>query len=243
MPWHRPSSSALINTEPAKAAARTAGRLAQALGAELVVVTAYGKYEFEALDSTAEDIYVSTPDLALAVADEAVAELKSTYPEVIVTSVAAAGKPGEALITVADRHDADVIVIGNKGVHGIARVFGSIAATSPRTRRATSMSSTRSRAAETRQGSKAYRWPSARPKAQRHSLPATPCRDGKVASAIRGSSAGRSPGARASLHRPDRGRCPRSPSRCQCAAARSSVQPRGSRRGTGPDVLRRAQPQ
>ena len=115
------------NTEPAMAAARTAGRLAQALGAELVVVTAYGKYEFEALDSTAEDIYVSTPDLALAVADEAVAELKSTYPEVIVTSVAATGKPGEALITVADRHDADVIVIGNKRVHGIARVFGSIA--------------------------------------------------------------------------------------------------------------------
>ena len=115
------------HTEPAKAAARTAGRLAQALGAELVVVTAYGKYEFEALDSTAEDIYISTQDLALTVADEAVAELKSTYPEVIVTSVAAAGKPGEALVTVADRHDADVIVIGNKRVQGIARVFGSIA--------------------------------------------------------------------------------------------------------------------
>ena len=144
-------------------------------------------------------------------------------------------------------------------------------ATSPRTRRATSMSSTRSRATETTQDGlsascpairnrppplvigavlprrsrgRPYRW--SRPRDRKRSgnhCTATPCRDGKVASAIRGSSAGRSPGARASLHRPDRGRCPRSPSRCQCAAARSSVQPRGSRRGTGPDVLRRAQPQ
>ena len=115
------------HTEPAKAAARTAGRLAQALDAELVVVTAYGKYEFEALDSTAEDIYISTQDLALTLADEIVMELKSAYPEVTVTSVAATGKPGVALVTVADRHDADVIVIGNKRVQGIARVFGSVA--------------------------------------------------------------------------------------------------------------------
>lgn len=114
-------------SEPARAAARTAARLSQALGAELLVVTAYGKYEFEVIDPTADDVYVTTHDLALAVADEIVADLRTAHPGLDVSSVAVGGKPGEALVTVAERHDAGVIVIGNRRVQGLARVFGSIA--------------------------------------------------------------------------------------------------------------------
>ena len=114
-------------SEGAMAAARKAARLAWGLGAELAVVTAFGKYEFEAVGSTEDEVYITSEEIALAVADAVAANLKGEYPDVVMTTIAAAGKPGDALVAVADRHDADVIVVGNKRVQGIARVFGSIA--------------------------------------------------------------------------------------------------------------------
>ena len=45
-----------------------------------------------------------------------------------VTSAGASGKPGEALVTEAERLGATMIVVGNRRVQGIARVLGSVAA-------------------------------------------------------------------------------------------------------------------
>lgn len=111
----------------ARAAARTAADLAAALGAELLVVTAYGKYKFEPVDADVDNMYITTEALARTVADAAIAELAAAFPRLTITPISAAGRPGDALVSVAERHNSELIVVGNKRVQGIARVFGSIA--------------------------------------------------------------------------------------------------------------------
>jgi nucleotide-binding universal stress UspA family protein len=114
-------------SDTAAAAARTAATLARSLGLELVVVTGYGKHGFEAYDDGPTKVYIPTEKVAAAIADGVIDKLRQDYPEVTMTSVAASGKPGQALVTVAERHDAQMIVVGNKRVQGVRRVFGSIA--------------------------------------------------------------------------------------------------------------------
>ncbi len=114
-------------SETAAEAAQTAAYLARSLGLELVVVTGYGKHGYESYDDGSTKVYVATEDAAAAVADGVIEGLRRDYPDVTMSSVAASGKPGQALVTVAERHDAQVIVVGNKRVQGVRRVFGSIA--------------------------------------------------------------------------------------------------------------------
>ena len=50
------------------------------------------------------------------------------HPGLAVTTAALEGKPGEALVRAADKLGAELIVVGNKRVQGVAgRVLGSIA--------------------------------------------------------------------------------------------------------------------
>ena len=115
------------NSNTAAAAARKAAGLAVALGAELHLLSAYGKVESETVEVGAETILVSNEMEAERVAGAIAVELRREFPGLTVHAAASEGRPGEALVHAAQRLDADLIVVGNKRVQGIARVLGSIA--------------------------------------------------------------------------------------------------------------------
>ena len=106
-------------------AAESARQKALALNARLHVVTAFdsGSAEFYGSDS---DTWVA-PDAysAQQIAQSAATELQA--PELTVTFSAARGKPAEVLIEEAERHQAQMIVVGNIRMRGLGRVLGSVA--------------------------------------------------------------------------------------------------------------------
>lgn len=114
------------DSETAKRAAASAAALANALEAELHVVTAFGKFEADRVNLT-HDSFLSNHDDALRTADRAVAELRTVYPNVRIELHAADGKPAEAIVRTAEDLGVDVIVVGNKRVQGLGRMLGSIA--------------------------------------------------------------------------------------------------------------------
>lgn len=114
-------------SEPAAKAARKAAELAVALGAELHVLTAYGKFEMERYSSGTDEFIYSTERDAEAISGSATFDLRQEFPGLKLTTAAAEGKPGDALVKAADRLKADLIVVGNKRVQGITRVLGSVA--------------------------------------------------------------------------------------------------------------------
>lgn len=115
------------HTAPAAAAARKAAELASGLGARLHILSAYGTFEAERIGHGSDEILVSTERTAKDVAGDVFVEIRKAYPDLEVTYEAAEGKPAEALVKAAEELGADVIVVGNKRVQGLARVLGSIA--------------------------------------------------------------------------------------------------------------------
>lgn len=115
-------------SDTALAAAERAAVLAGALGARLHVVSAYGKFEQETVKIGSDTMFLSSEKDAEDLAAKVTGTLRAAYPDVEMTSGAAEGKPGEALVATAEAIGADLIVVGNKRVQGIAgRVLGSIA--------------------------------------------------------------------------------------------------------------------
>lgn len=110
----------------AQKAAEAAARLAIATGAGLHVICAYDR------DRVKEVVGEGTDRWLLSSADEAATTARDVAGSVTgpleVTSAAAVGKPGEALVSEAERLEATMIVVGNKRVQGIGRVLGSVAA-------------------------------------------------------------------------------------------------------------------
>ncbi len=106
---------------PAQEAARRGAELARATGATLHVVCAYAKDQVADLG----DAKVSIAEESAKIAATAGAALG--LPGEQVTSIAVLGKPAEVLISEAERLGADLIVVGNKRVQGVARALGSIA--------------------------------------------------------------------------------------------------------------------
>jgi nucleotide-binding universal stress UspA family protein len=115
-------------SDRAKYAVSEAIRLAKALGAELHVVTA-GRAMHGAK-------IVGAPDAARAVYGPVEAGIRSALIDDALESARLAGvtgdghicddEPGEALIRVARELDADMIVVGNKGMSGGRRILGSV---------------------------------------------------------------------------------------------------------------------
>lgn len=106
-------------------AAESAREKALALNARLHVVTAYdsGRTDFY---GSGNDTWVA-PDAysAQKIAQSAATELET--PGLSVTFSAARGRPAEVLIEEAERHAAQMIVVGNVRMRGIGRVLGSVA--------------------------------------------------------------------------------------------------------------------
>jgi nucleotide-binding universal stress UspA family protein len=115
------------NSETAAAAARKAAVLASGLGARLHILSAYGEFEAESIGHGADTILVSTELTAQGVAQDVFMQLRRDFPELEITYGPAEGNPAEALVKAADELGADVIVVGNKRVQGLARILGSIA--------------------------------------------------------------------------------------------------------------------
>jgi nucleotide-binding universal stress UspA family protein len=114
-------------TDPAMQAARTAARLAQALDGELHVVSAYGKVDTIEVHVEGHDFVLTPEQDAQRIAEETATRLQEEFPSLRVVAASAEGKPADALVDVAEELGADLIVVGNKRVQGLARVLGSIA--------------------------------------------------------------------------------------------------------------------
>ena len=112
-------------SETAQAAARRAAELARDMRARLHVVCAYRRFELEVSDSGADKYSISTEDEALLTAQAAVSELEDLVQDVSVAALQ--GAPDKVLVDQAERREADLIVVGNRGVRGLGRVLGSVA--------------------------------------------------------------------------------------------------------------------
>lgn len=127
------------NSDTALKAAEKAASLAEALGAELHVVSAFnvrmaetiqsvrGKNEPEAMTKAYHSVITQYSRAAEQTAAAVIEALHASFPELTITSKAAEGDPGVALSKEADRLEADLIVVGNKRVQGITRILGSVA--------------------------------------------------------------------------------------------------------------------
>ena len=112
------------NSATALRAVEAASEFAAALGAKLHIVTAY-KTVTVALPDLPPDVLQSTyADLADALLEELTSVAKKADVEVEIHS--ASGEPAAAIINVATRVGADLIIVGNKGMRGTRRVLGSV---------------------------------------------------------------------------------------------------------------------
>ena len=112
------------NSATALKAVKAAVDVAKTFGATLHVVTAYKPQSVRLPDLPAEFELSRTTHPA----DVLLAELESLAVQAGVTAEmhAATGEPAEAIVRVADRVGADLIVVGNKGMQGAKRVLGSV---------------------------------------------------------------------------------------------------------------------
>jgi len=108
----------------ARAAARSAAALARALGAELHLVSAYSEASMEKLGSP---LIVTAGDPPERRRTE---QFLSSLPEARLAGAethALPGAPAREILRVAKEVEADLIVVGDKGMHGARRVLGSVA--------------------------------------------------------------------------------------------------------------------
>lgn len=112
----------------AQCAVLEATRLSKALGADLHVVAAYEPIRGVRVVGSpegAETAPALLPDAdARAIVDEAAANVRLSG--VPVHSHTATGDAADALVAIAEREKAGLIVVGSCGMHGVSRVLGSV---------------------------------------------------------------------------------------------------------------------
>lgn len=113
-------------TETARKAAASAAALAEALGADLHVVTAFNQERAEVLGIGKDQPAFSDEKYAESVAREAAEAVRSERLRVV-GHFAVHGSPAKALVQHAEAHHAHMIVVGSRRMSGIGRVLGSVA--------------------------------------------------------------------------------------------------------------------
>ena len=103
----------VARVETAQTAARQAIELAKKLGAEVHLVTAFSGSDTSPVGPGAKACRGFLESIALS----------SAVP---IRTHALPGDPAAAILRVASEVDADLIVVGNKGMHGASRLLGSI---------------------------------------------------------------------------------------------------------------------
>lgn len=115
-------------SETAKEAVNEAIRLAKAFGGELHVVSAYKPLRgahVAGAPAGAAKVWQPLPDSRVeAILQEAAAAVR--LREVPVKTHLSEDEPADALLAVASEVDADLIVVGNRGMQGARRVLGSV---------------------------------------------------------------------------------------------------------------------
>ncbi|HMC38905.1 MAG TPA: universal stress protein [Acidimicrobiales bacterium] len=124
--------SIVVGTDGSATAARAveaAARLARENGARLHIVTAYSTAvpALAAASGVALPEHVLGPQVQQAVADQVASEARDTHCHGVPTEVHAVHRPApDAIVEVAEMLDADLIVVGSKGMTGARRVLGSV---------------------------------------------------------------------------------------------------------------------
>ena len=114
----------------AEVAVDTAGELARALGVQVHVVTAYSSGSLGASMAAAAGMPVPVQDddnarqAAQEIVDRASVRLKRQGVQV--ATHVCPGEPAEVLMTIADAGNAQMIVVGNRGMVGSRRLLGSV---------------------------------------------------------------------------------------------------------------------
>jgi nucleotide-binding universal stress UspA family protein len=124
----------LVGTDgspPSLKSVREAARLAKAFGAELLIVCAYGALDQGTVDRWREEApdEISWRFTPSTIADEAIVKGESTAAEEGVSPrmLSERGEAADVLIRVAEHEDADLIVVGNRGMTGPSRfLLGSV---------------------------------------------------------------------------------------------------------------------
>ncbi|MGO9489707.1 MAG: universal stress protein [Solirubrobacteraceae bacterium] len=112
-------------SDTAQRAVAEAARLARELGSQLHLVSAYEPVRGARVAGAPEGVTKLAPDAKVqAVVDEAVAACRVGGVEAKAHTVK--GDPADALLEVAEQEQADLIVVGNRGMHGVTRVLGSV---------------------------------------------------------------------------------------------------------------------
>jgi len=111
-------------SDSAHRAAEVAAQLATAVGADLHIVTAVDERVSAATDLPEGMTPMSPGERAEAIARQVAESLSFTGN---VHSSPEPGKPADALVKVAKRVGADLIVVGNRRVQGPGRLLGSVA--------------------------------------------------------------------------------------------------------------------
>jgi nucleotide-binding universal stress UspA family protein len=114
-------------SDTATRALEQAARYAKALGAELHIVSAYEPMHAKVSAPGAaavEGQSVPADAKVRTVVDEAAARVRVEGLEA--TTHTLTGDPADALLEVADKLDASLIVVGSRGMHGVKRVLGSV---------------------------------------------------------------------------------------------------------------------
>ncbi|MDX6588369.1 MAG: hypothetical protein QOI31_2842 [Solirubrobacterales bacterium] len=115
-------------SETSKRAVAEATRLAEAMGSTVHVVSAYEPLRGARIvgaPEAAAKVWEVRPDSQVeSIVQQAVAAIR--LRDVKVESHAVTADPSDALLAVAEQADADLIVVGNQGMHGVGRVLGSV---------------------------------------------------------------------------------------------------------------------
>ena len=112
------------DSSTAREAVMVAAEIAQLHGGTLHIVTVYDPKSIRMQELPEEFRYstlTSPADMLLAGLSRIV-EQRGLKPEVH----AATGNPAEAIVRIAEREKADLVVVGNKGMKGVRRVLGSV---------------------------------------------------------------------------------------------------------------------
>jgi nucleotide-binding universal stress UspA family protein len=124
-------SSIVVGTDgsdTAQQAVEEATRLAAALGGELHIVSAYEPVRGTRIVGAPEGaakVWAVPPDAQVqSVVEEAVLSARSHGVEA--RSHTLTGDPADALLKVAGKENAELVVVGNCGMHGMKRVLGSV---------------------------------------------------------------------------------------------------------------------
>jgi nucleotide-binding universal stress UspA family protein len=108
----------------ASEAVRQAIELVKLTGGKLHIVTAYGHQQLSAGGEGEFAKSVSTSELAQSLLDDLASRARLAGVEVTVHGKA--GSPANLICDVAAEVDADLIIVGNKGMKGARRVLGSV---------------------------------------------------------------------------------------------------------------------